>query len=185
MLTKLVLEYNYFTMKNETNLVILTQYIIEKYHNPLKQDLPKIHLLLDKIVQVHGVKHPEFAEIRNVFIKFKEEMLQHLNKEEKILFPMMLQLQKTLDENKKLWSFHCGSIKNPITQMEHEHGNFERYLEEIKNLSSNFLIPNDACNTYKLTYNLLKSLYEETLEHANLENTALHKIAIEIEKKCI
>ena len=98
---------------------------------------------------------------------------------------LMQQLQKTIDKKEKLGSFHCGSIKNPISQMEFEHGNFEMYLEEIKNLSSNFLIPDDACNTYRLTYNLLKSLYEETLEHANFENTILHTLSIEFEKKCL
>lgn len=89
-------------MKNETNLILLTEYIMEKYHTPLRENLPKIHLLLDKIVQVHGEKHPEFAQIRQVFVKFKEEMLPHLYKEEKILFPMMQQLQKTMDKNEKL-----------------------------------------------------------------------------------
>lgn len=168
-----------------TNLIELTEMIIEKYHNPLRENLPKLQLLLDKIVHVHGDIHPEFALIAKEFWNFKEEMLKHLYKEEKILFPMMKTLQKARDEGQKVWPFHCGSIQNPIAQMEHEHADFEEYLEKMNQLSNHFAIPGDACNAVTMTYTMLKHLYDETLEHANLENTVLHTIAIEMEQKSV
>lgn len=156
--------------------------IIEKYHNPLREKLPKLQLLLDKIVHVHGDIHPEFALIAKEFWDFKEEMLKHLYKEEKILFPMMKTLQKAFDEGKNTWPFHCGSIQNPIAQMEYEHDNFEEYLTKIKQLSNNFILPDDACNAVTMTYTMLKNLYEETWEHAALENDILHRDAIYYEQ---
>lgn len=69
--------------------------------------------------------------------------------------------------------------------MEFEHGNFDEYLTKIKELSNHFTLPKDACNAVTTTYTLLQELYNETLEHAHFENTTLHTIAIEIEKKCV
>lgn len=169
-------------MENK-DLIQLTDYIIEKYHNPLREDLWKLKTLLDKIVEVHGDLHPEFEKIKKVFLSFKENMLNHLHKEEKILFPMMKKIQTSLNNWTKLWEFHCWSIKNPITQMEYEHNTFDEYLNQIKDLSNNFFIPEDACNTYAMTYKLLEKVYNDTIEHATFENDVLHVLAIEWEKK--
>jgi regulator of cell morphogenesis and NO signaling len=87
---------------NNTDLIELTEFIIQKYHNPLRENLPKIHLLLNKIVDVHGSIHPEFAKMKDIFILFQNEMLKHLDKEEKILFPMMQALQKAINEKKNI-----------------------------------------------------------------------------------
>ena len=167
---------------NNKDLIELTEFIIQKYHNPLRENLPKIHLLFNKIVDVHWDIHPEFAKMKDIFILFQNEMLKHLDKEEKILFPMMQALQKAVNEKKNIWAFHCGSIKNPITQMEKEHKIFDFYLEQIKELSNNFFIPENACNAYTTTYTMLKNLYDETLEHAHFEDNTLHKLALEYEK---
>lgn len=167
---------------NNKDLIELTEFIIQKYHNPLRENLPKIHLLLNKIVDVHWDIHPEFAKMKDIFILFQNEMLKHLDKEEKILFPMMQALQKAVNEKKNIWAFHCGSIKNPVTQMEKEHKIFDFYLEQIKELSNNFFIPENACNAYTTTYTMLKNLYDETLEHTHFEDNTLHKLTLEYEK---
>lgn len=172
-------------MQNEKNLKVLINYILEKYHTPLKEDLPKIQLLLNKIVEVHGDHHPEFEQIKNVFLKFKNDMLNHLHKEENILFPMMIEIQECIDNNVKLWGLHCWSIQNPIYQMEHEHDIFDEYFKEMSILSNNYSIPSDACNTYTTTYKMLKNLEKETIEHATFENDVLFKLAISKEEKSL
>lgn len=172
-------------MNNEQNLSVLIDYILEKYHNTLKQDLPKIQLLLNKIVEVHWDIHPEFEQIRKVFLNFKSDMLDHLNKEEVVLFPMMREIQSCIDKNTKLWGLHCWSIKNPITQMEHEHDIFDEYLKKMSKLSKKYFIPKDACNAYTTTYKMLEKLEKETIKHATFENDVLYKLAIEKEEKSL
>lgn len=168
-------------MKNNKNLIELTSHIIEKYHNPLREDIEETKNLLDKIIEVHWNEHSEFQKIKNVFILFSNKILNHLNKEEKILFPMMIEIENNLNNNKILWDFHCWSIQNPIKQMEVEHWMFDWFLWKIKELSNNFFIPDNACKAYTRTYELLKKIYNDTLEHANFENTVLHKIRLEKE----
>lgn len=164
------------------NLKEWIHYILETYHNPLREDLVKIQLLLNKIVSVHGEHHPEFAQINTVFWKFKNDMIKHLHKEENVLFPMLQEIQNCIDNNKKLWWFHCGSIQNPISQMEHEHDIFDTYFEEMSLLSNKYEIPSDACNAYTTTYKMLEKLEKDTREHATFENDVLFKVALEKEK---
>lgn len=164
------------------NLKEWIHYILETYHNPLREDLVKIQLLLNKIVSVHGEHHPEFAQINTIFWKFKNDMIKHLHKEENVLFPMLQEIQNSIDNNKKLWWFHCGSIQNPISQMEHEHDIFDTYFEEMSLLSNKYEIPSDACNAYTTTYKMLEKLEKDTREHATFENDVLFRVALEKEK---
>lgn len=169
-------------MQNEKDLEKIIDYILEKYHNPLKINIPQIKLLLDKIVEVHWNIHPEFAKIRIVFNLFASEITSHIDKEEKILFPMMKEIELAFKNKNPLGWFHCWSVWNPIRQMELEHSNFDKYLKEIRILSSNYFIPSDACKTFTRTYEMLKELDNETVNHARLENDTLHKTALEKEK---
>lgn len=169
-------------MENEKDLKKIINYILDKYHNPLKINIPKIKFLLDKIVEVHWNIHPEFAEIRIVFELFASEIISHIDKEEKILFPMMEKIEEVFKNKNTLEWFHCWSIWNPIKQMELEHSNFDKYLKEIRILSSNYFIPSDACKAFTTTYEMLKELDNETVNHAKLENNTLHKKALEKEK---
>ncbi len=168
-------------MKNEKDLSKIIDFILEKYHNPLRENLTKISILLDKIVEVHWTQHPEFAKIRAIFSNFKLDILSHIDKEEKILFPIMKEIEESFKNRKKLWCFHCASVGNPIRQMELEHSNFENYLNDMRTLSNNYLIPSDACNAVTNTYNMLKELDSETTDHAALENNTLHKLRIQKE----
>lgn len=172
-------------MNQTENLKELINYILEKYHKPLKEDLPKIQLLLNKIVSVHGEHHKEFEKINIVFGKFKNDMIKHLHKEESVLFPMLEEIQNCIDSNKKLWWLHCGSIQNPISQMEHEHDIFDEYFKEMSLLSNKYEISSDACNAVTTTYKLLEKLEKDTCEHATFENDVLFKIAIKKEEKSL
>lgn len=171
-------------MLNENNLCNIIDFILEKYHNPLRINLEKISFLLNKIVDVHSEHHPEFIEIRSVFNNFKKDILEHIDKEEKILFPIMREIEKSYTENRIIWKFHCWNVINPIKQMEIEHDKFDKYLTDIRILSSNYFIPDDACQAFSTTYKMLELLDKETLEHASLENNILHKLAIEKENIC-
>ena len=53
-----------------------------------------------------------------------EELVGHLLKEEQILFPMIRQLESATG----VPVFHCGSVANPIRQMEWEHDNAGKAL---------------------------------------------------------
>ena len=92
---------------------------------------------------------------------------------------------KAKQENKDVDSAHFGTVRNPIQMMMDEHtieGNRFRRIEE---LSNNYTPPHYACNTYRVSFALLKEFEQDLHLHIHLENNILFPKAIEIEKELI
>ena len=69
--------------------------------------------------------------------------------------------------------------------MEAEHTSAGDEMNEIRKLSNNYLIPRDACNTFKAFYKELKEFEEDLHKHIYLENSVLFPKSIELEKRLL
>ena len=67
--------------------------------------------------------------------------------------------------------------------MEMEHEMVAKNLEKIRELSNNYLLPEDACASYSLLYRTLEEFEEDLHLHVHLENNILFPKALEIEKQ--
>ena len=67
--------------------------------------------------------------------------------------------------------------------MHEEHDDEGERFRKIATLSNNYTPPNDACNSYKVAFSLLKDFEEDLHKHIHLENNILFKRAIETEQK--
>jgi regulator of cell morphogenesis and NO signaling len=65
----------------------------------------------------------------------------------------------------------------------HEHSTEGERFRKIVELSNNYTPPKDACNTYKITFALLKEFEEDLHLHIHLENNILFPKAIDLEKQ--
>ena len=99
-------------------------------------------------------------------------------KEEQILFPMIRQMELGASTA----ASHCGSVANPIRQMEAEHDQAGDALEKIQNLTDNYVPPDWACNTYRAMLDALSYLQKDMHQHVHKENNVLFPRAIEAEK---
>ena len=166
-------------------LDLLADYIEKKHHRYVEDKTLEIQPYLDKICRVHGEHHPELFEIKNEFNASAGELAAHMKKEELILFPFIRKMVKAKQENSNVEAAHFGTVKNPIQMMMDEHtveGNRFRRIEE---LSNNYTPPQDACNTYRVSFALLKEFEQDLHLHIHLENNILFPKAIEIEKELI
>jgi regulator of cell morphogenesis and NO signaling len=142
----------------------LIDYIVQNHHAYIKETVPKLKELLDKICDVHGEDHIELAEIREDFTDLSQELLAHLEKEEKILFPAI----KSMFQTNSL-----SDLKNPIGMMEHEHQVAGDLIKSIRQLTHNYTIPRDACPTFSITYKKLEEFDQDLMQHIHLENNVL------------
>ena len=166
-------------------LDLLADYIEKKHHRYVQDKTLEIQPYLDKICRVHGEHHPELFEIKNEFNASAGELAAHMKKEELILFPFIRKMVKVKQENSNVEAANFGTVKNPIQMMMDEHtveGNRFRRIEE---LSNNYTPPQDACNTYRVSFALLKEFEQDLHLHIHLENNILFPRAIEIEKELI
>jgi len=159
---------------NEWNLDFLCDYIVNTHHKTVMKLLPQLTAYTQKIEQVHGVHHPELLEIATLFHQINDELLQHLRKEEEVLFPAIKEALKTnSSESKKL-------IISEITRMKGEHEFAGGAMDKINVLSDNYSIPDDGCNTYRVTYKLLEEFEDDLHIHVHLENNILYPKALSL-----
>jgi regulator of cell morphogenesis and NO signaling len=67
--------------------------------------------------------------------------------------------------------------------MEMEHEEVGKNLEEIRELTNNYTLPEDACASYSLLYRLLDEFEEDLHLHIHLENNILFPKALAMEKQ--
>ena len=166
-------------------LDLLADYIEKKHHRYVQEKTLEIQPYLDKICKVHGERHPELLEIKEEFNASAGELAAHMKKEELILFPFIRKMTKAKLENTKVDAAHFGTVKNPIQMMMNEHTVEGHRFMKIEELTNNYTPPQDACNTYRVSFALLKEFEQDLHLHIHLENNILFPKAIEIEKELI
>jgi len=147
--------------------VFLSDYIINTHHNYVKRILPALVSYSKKIVSVHGSWHPELSLTNDLISKLNEDLLNHMNKEEATLFPAIRDSSGTKSQNA------AGIIKSEVNNLRSEHDNAGRLMDEIRVITSGYRIPEDACNTYSLTFKLLQQFEADLHVHVHLENNIL------------
>jgi len=145
----------------------LIDHIVNTHHAYLQVELPKIGELVNKILRVHGQGHSELAKVHKLFSNLRMELEQHLIKEEEIEFPTIKEYERS--NSKEL----LEKIVAGMEELENEHEGAGDILKELRKITNGFVAPEDGCNTYRLTYNKLRELEEDTFTHIHLENNIL------------
>lgn len=166
-------------------LDLLADYIEKTHHRYVEDKSPEIASYLDRICEVHGEKHSELFQIKDLFHKTVGNLAQHMKKEELIVFPFIRKMEKVRRSGELLQKPKFGSIKTPIDEMEEEHSAEGERLRDINQLSNNYTPPADACNTYRVTYSLLKEFENDLHLHIHLENNILFPKSIQMEEELI
>ncbi len=165
------------------SLDFLSDYIVNTHHSYVNKNLPDIKAFAEKVMKVHGAQHPELVRINKLVQEIYAELTAHMAKEEKVLFPYIKELVAANKNTTPLHAPHFGSVQTPINMMEMEHELVGKNLEEIRILSSNYLLPQDACASYSLLYRLLDEFEEDLHLHIHLENNILFPKALQTEKE--
>jgi len=159
---------------DKITLAALADYIVSTHHDYTKRELPQIFHYLQKVSSKHGDRHTELCQIFEKFSELKSEMEMHMQKEERVLFPRIKQLEKAPEQHSAV------NIQIPITVMEDEHDRAGNLIKEIRDLSNDYNPPADACTTYRLSFAALHAFEEDLHQHVHLENNILFPRAIEL-----
>lgn len=164
----------------------LTDYIINIHHHYLRQALPSIHTQLQHFVNEHKKKYPFLFELLESFNMLKKTMLPHLDQEEEIIFPYILQIAHAYESRESYASLLVRTLRKPVEAlMEHEHEFTGKILNRFRSLTDQYTPPENACTSHKLSYLLLKELDADLVQHMYLENEVLFPRAIAMEKELL
>lgn len=163
----------------------LIDYIVKNHHSYVTKMIPVLYTHTQKVAAVHGNNHPEVIEIAKHFETVAIELQQHMRKEEQMLFPFIHDLYKAKKTGQLNGMPAFGSVKNPIRMMEAEHQHAGDEMYEIRSLSSGYTPPEDACTTFRVTYQELQDFEHDLHQHVHLENNILFPKAVQLEKELI
>ncbi|HEY6063297.1 MAG TPA: hemerythrin domain-containing protein, partial [Chitinophagaceae bacterium] len=164
---------------DKLSLAQLSEYIVTTHHSYVKKEMPQILAYLQKVASKHGDRHPEMLKVLELFAAVNEEMEQHMQKEEQILFPRIVEMEKWVEEGNEIRINHTY-LQAPINMMEQEHDHAGELLAEINKLTNNYIPPVDACTTFKLSFAALQAFEMDLHQHVHLENNILFPKALQL-----
>ena len=167
---------------NELKLTSLIDHIVTKHHVYTKDEMIRLDALMAKVVSVHGANHPELQQASGLFRKLYAELTPHMFKEEQILFPYIVELERSASDDLRLPFAPFGTVNNPVRMMMMEHDAAGEILRELRKVTSDYAVPADVCISYKTLYEALEALESDLHQHIHLENNILFPKAIECER---
>ncbi|HYD41511.1 MAG TPA: iron-sulfur cluster repair protein YtfE [Anaeromyxobacter sp.] len=149
----------------ERPLADLIDFIIARYHVPLRRDLPDLVALARKVEHRHADKESCPRGLGDLLEGIQAEVASHLEKEEQILFPIVK-------------AGRGPDAGMPIRVMELEHDQHGANLRRIRELTGDLVLPREACRSWTALYDGLTRLEAELMEHIHLENNVLFPRAL-------
>ena len=159
-------------------VVEFVDHIESIHHRYLWDELPRLTALLDKIVGVHGERHPELSVVSEVFAELRADLELHLAKEERVLFPAIRELALASAPP----AFRFGSVENPISMMVIEHDHVGELLTRLRTATDDYGVPVDGCASYRACFEALAELEADTHLHVHKENNVLFPAVVQLEQ---
>ena len=163
-------------------LADLVAHINNAHHKYTREEIARLSPLFDKVCSVHGKNHPELLDVRASFRGLAQELSMHMMKEEMVLFPYIVRMEESVIQKEPVLPPPFGSVQNPVSMMEHEHDSAGNALRAMREASSGYAPPLDACVSYQTLYRALAEFEADLHQHIHLENSILFPRAIAMEK---
>jgi regulator of cell morphogenesis and NO signaling len=163
------------------SLAELIKHILDKHHVFTKEEMTRLDALVDKVCSVHGQNHPELLRVKTLFQSLCEDLKPHMFKEEQVLFPYIIRLEEAVSRKQTPMHPPFGTVRNPVRMMMLEHDTAGDLLRELREVSSGYRAPADACISYRTLYQALEALEQDLHQHIHLENNILFPRAVEME----
>jgi len=145
----------------------LVDHIQDVHHGYLWEALPRISALVDKIVSVHGDRHPELAEVQRLYNEVRADFEPHLLTEEQVVFPLIRRF--AVDPSHA----DAPAIAEQIVVLAAEHETVGELLEDLNRVTGGYQTPADGCATYNACYLALAELEADTHLHIHKESNVL------------
>ncbi len=140
----------------------LIEHIVNVHHLYLRDVLPFLVTLSQKVARAHGARVPGLLELQDVVLALRDELIPHIDYEEYTVFPALL-------------SRAPGDpiIREALKTMYSEHPGVALLLGEVRRLTGDYTVPEEACTSYTTLFRELEKLESDTLRHVHLENHVL------------
>jgi regulator of cell morphogenesis and NO signaling len=140
----------------------LVAHIVRTHHAYLREALPYLTTLADKVGRVHGDRNSNLVVLADVVSKLSTALLEHLDEEEETLFPALCS-----PDVDRAWA------TQQLSEMRTEHESIAAQLDAIHSATEEFAIPDWACVSYRQLFGTLREVEADILIHVHTENYEL------------
>lgn len=154
----------------------LIGYIVDTHHAYTRRTLQTVQKLAEKVRNAHGQNHPELLVVERLVAELMADLIPHMLKEEQVLFPFVGKLEQG-DAPVPFF----GTVQNPIRMMMLEHETAGEKLAELRSLTMDYTLPEEACTSYEALFARLIELEADLHRHIHLENNILFPRALDLE----
>jgi regulator of cell morphogenesis and NO signaling len=145
----------------------LIDYILNRFHKPLREELTRLELMAREVVRANGDRDAErLAAVLTVYLGLKTDLERHMIREETTLFPMILKGES-------------AGADVPIAALIKEHAGVATALRDLRALTGNYTIPEAGCITLRALWFGLEELEADLHEHIHVENNILFPRTLE------
>jgi len=166
----------------DPTLEVLIEHILGTHHVYTKHELEQLTPLMAKVVTRHGEHHPELFELQTIFEEICDNLGPHMIKEEMVLFPYIIQLERDLAMHIAGPQPQFGTVVNPVRIMSIEHEAVGGLLLRMREIANQYQTPDGACPSFSALYARLADLERDLHQHIHLENNLLVPRAIAMER---
>ena len=149
----------------------LIAHIVTAFHQPLREDLPRLRAMAARVAVVHGGKALYLARLEEIVAELSADLPTHMRREEMILFPAIEELTSGAARRP-------FPIAAPIAVMEDEHDHAGTLLDELRVITGGYKAPEWGCATLRALYLGLADLEAAMHVHVHLENNVLFPRAL-------
>lgn len=154
----------------------IIKYLGNSHNYYIKEIYPRIQEYIKEIYKINS--HPEILMIEKFFDNYFEEVNEHLEYENKVVFPYVLNLDAQLTHKNGNYTVQSYSV----TEYREHHNDIEEKLTDLKNLLIKYLpIENDQQLRRKLLFCLFELEYDLNI-HSLIEDTILIPLVEKMEK---
>lgn len=154
-------------------LAQLADHIEATHHAYLKDELPRLLEMADRVATKHSWRDARLPEVSAAVRELATEMLSHMQKEEMVLFPLVRRIEAGASGG-----FRSDHLAGPIGQMEAEHEAAGQLVSRLRELTDGFTPGPDACNTHRALLAGLAEFEGDLHRHVHKENNILFPRAL-------
>ncbi len=165
----------YFPEKRllDFSVSMVIDYLVKTHRYYIDYLIPENDRLIELFLSANPEESTENDLVRKFYSKFKEEFVIHIDFEERIMFPYILELNRVIEDPEFRPNFKQKYPDYSISGFEKEHSQMDDKMDDLKNIIIKYLPPNyDQNRGNAFLANLF--LFEKDLKnHSRIEDHIL------------
>jgi regulator of cell morphogenesis and NO signaling len=166
---------DYFPKKHLQSFSIrLINDYLKKTHDYYHQvKVPEIEKLMEQMIDHCYTQKSNLNLLKKFFNDYKQELINHTKREDEVVFPYTLAIEKAFNTNKADKETMMLMEEYSIDVFESEHDNIEEKLFDLKNIIIKYLPQPKNFELCNKLLNELFTLEQDLSDHARIEDKVL------------